>query len=146
MARAALSHDWLERGLLGQLEHEMSDRDALSRAANVCLGWWRTEIEPRLNDVVRALPNVLLPGQLVHRLLNSEGLSQLDAIAETRRLAGGATLGELVASVVDNARETRVHLERFATDPTDQNRDAAHMASRELVASVRRLPKTVVLP
>lgn len=145
-ARAELSHDWLERGLLSQLEFMTDDHDALERTARVCRDWWSSAILPRLRDVLRRLPSCLMPSMLLRDRLHNGALATLDAAALTHPVAAGLGLIEIKERIEANAFDTERQLERFAQLCNGPARQDALTSGRQLVASLRMLPRSVVMP
>lgn len=143
--RAEVSHDWIERGLVSQLEDPTSDPAVLRRRSRLCWHWWEGEIRPRLEALLETFPLPVLPGLLVAKYAAAATQTALDD-----RVLGpeghGSKLTTLLGDVKTAAATLEAQLDEFAREPNDATRAQALRDSLALLGSVRRLPRGIVMP
>jgi hypothetical protein len=141
--RALISHDWLERGLLAQLEVRLEGEARRREAARTCLAWWIDDVEPGLSELMAMFPECVMPSAIAAIWNLSEDVGVvLDRSAAEKHQALRSASSELAAS----AAVVTTRLEAMNDGPSELNQSAAHRAILEVLRLVRKLPRTVVMP
>lgn len=145
-ARAELSHDWLERGLLGRLETTSTLDRGNEHVSAVCWRWWENDICPRLKTLLEMLPDAVLPSTLVRPFAGATVGTAIDAAVVAEGQRQGADL---------NLQKTRTHalmldaeteLRDYFNSPDDARRQRSLVSCRALLSALRDLPRTILLP
>lgn len=145
VARAEVTHDWIERRLLPVLDATEGSDDALARRARLCLDTWRAEIEPRLTAIVDLLPCCLLPSILLRKYLAERDLQKIDAFALAEATVSGRPLAALREDLTVLTKEMGQALGELVSKPNQESQRRAVSKLYDLRDALQRVPRSVFL-